>query len=277
MSNNNSILQLSYQLLHLTRQDLDVITCLLGLHPALDLNGFCMSLFYLGDEHSLDKSKVFLNAPIPHDVDLRLDKPVRMRLQKDVNSKLFNKVKRTPQGKLRRQYITALLHSGITTFIELSYLYHYFKNIDDSSSILDIESYLLRFGLQSLVQDYSGTSISTFKFDISKLLVKYSQVLEDKKSLPTTGSKALSHPLEKMEIQTPHIVNHTAIKATPLPQSSENVKLIANESDLHTHQSGQNFSESKHDAKQAKNPDASNDVPTNNANWLLNTFDANLL
>ncbi|HCA5182301.1 TPA: hypothetical protein MW242_001907 [Acinetobacter baumannii] len=277
MSNNNSVLQLSYQLLHLTRQDLDVLTCLLGLHPTLDLNGLCMSLFYLGDEHCLDKSKVFLNAPIAHDVDLRLDKPVRMRLQKDVNSKLFNKVKRSPQGKLRRQYITALLHSGITTFIELSYLYHYFKNIADSSSLLDIESYLLRFGLQSLVQDYSVTSISTFKFDISKLLIKYSQLLEDKEFLSTTGSNAYSIPKEKKVMQTLDIDDRNAVKTTPLSPDTDKGRLTANQPNIKAQQSGHKSSDSKEEIKESKPPIDTNTVPTNNGNWLLDAFDPNLL
>lgn len=277
MSNNNSVLQLSYQLLHLTRQDLDVITCLLGLHPTLDLNSFCMSLFYLGDEHCLDKSRVFLNAPIQHDVDLVLDKPVRMRLQKDVNSKLFNKVKRSPQGKVRRQYITALLHSGITTFIELSYLYHYFKNTADSSSILDIESYLLRFGLQSLVQDYSVTSISTFKFDISKLLTKYSQLLEDKESLYTTGSNAFSIPKEKKEMQALPFDDRIAVKTPPLPPITDKDKLTSNQPNLHVQHSGHNSSDSKDEIKESKPPIGTNNVPTNNENWILNSFDPNLL
>lgn len=277
MSNNNSVLQLSYQLLHLTRQDLDVLTCLLGLHQTLDLNSFCMSLFYLGDEHCLDKSKVFLNAPIQHDVDLRLDKPVRMRLQKDVNAKLFNKVKRSPQGKLRRQFITALLHSGITTFIELSYLYHYFKNVGDSSSILDIESYLLRFGLQSLVQDYSDTSICTFKFDISKLLNKYSQLLENKELLSTIGLKAVSIPKQKKEKLRINVDDDNVVKTTPLPPGSENCKPTANQPSFQAQQAGHSPSDSKEEINESKSLNDTNNVPANNGNWLLNSFDPDLL
>ena len=122
MTDSNYI-QLSYQLIHLTREDLDVISSVNRNLPGLDLNAFSLSLLYLGFIFCTDKQKIFLNAPVQNEIDEMFAQPVRMKIDKNANQKLFNSIKKHPQGKLRRNYITAVLHAGIAVLLELSYLY----------------------------------------------------------------------------------------------------------------------------------------------------------
>lgn len=148
MTDSNYI-QLSYQLIHLTREDLDVISSVNRNLPGLDLNAFSLSLLYLGFIFCTDKQKIFLNAPVQNEIDETFAQPVRMKIDKNANQKLFNSIKKHPQGKLRRNYITAVLHAGIAVLIELSYLYKLYEVNEDMASLYSVNSFLLRFGLST--------------------------------------------------------------------------------------------------------------------------------
>ncbi|PZO84359.1 MAG: hypothetical protein DI631_17200 [Acinetobacter johnsonii] len=172
MTDSNYI-QLSYQLIHLTREDLDVISSVNRNLPGLDLNAFSLSLLYLGFIFCTDKQKIFLNAPVQNDIDEMFAQPVRMKIDKNANQKLFNSIKKHPQGKLRRNYITAVLHAGIAVLIELSYLYKLYEVNEDMASLYSVNSFLLRFGLSTCVETYTKFNTAYYVYDIEYLEKKY--------------------------------------------------------------------------------------------------------
>lgn len=172
MTDSNYI-QLSYQLIHLTREDLDVISSVNRNLPGLDLNAFSLSLLYLGFIFCTDKQKIFLNAPVQNEIDEMFAQPVRMKIDKNANQKLFNSIKKHPQGKLRRNYITAVLHAGIAVLIELSYLYKLYEVNEDMASLYSVNSFLLRFGLSTCVETYTKFNTAYYVYDIEYLEKKY--------------------------------------------------------------------------------------------------------
>ena len=98
MTDSNYI-QLSYQLIHLTREDLDVISSVNRNLPGLDLNAFSLSLLYLGFIFCTDKQKIFLNAPVQNEIDEMFAQPVRMKIDKNANREEIQVLKNVPSLK----------------------------------------------------------------------------------------------------------------------------------------------------------------------------------
>lgn len=208
-------IQLSYQLINLTREDLDIINCINRNLPGLDLNAFSLSLLYLGFAFCTDKQKIFLNAPVQNDLKELFGNPVRMKVDKSANPKLFNSIKKCPQGKLRRNYITAVLHAGIGVLIEISYLYKLYKSEDNMANLYYINSFLLKFGLSSCVETYTTFNTSNYVYDIDYLEKKFSSEITVQPTLVVKRTKSI--PPKN------HVVNGEITSEISRPNSIKNV------------------------------------------------------
>lgn len=275
MTDSNYI-QLSYQLIHLTREDLDVISSVNRNLPGLDLNAFSLSLLYLGFIFCTDKQKIFLNAPVQNEIDEMFAQPVRMKIDKNANQKLFNSIKKHPQGKLRRNYITAVLHAGIAVLIELSYLYKLYEVNEDMASLYSVNSFLLRFGLSTCFETYTKFNTAYYVYDIEYLEKKYLdhitiQIPESSKEKseqspkkPVTDSiKSKEVPVQKaVKIKEAKHTEHKNIQDhSPTVETSQNTET----SEINNAKPSQNVSESK----PVTNP--------SNSDWLNKTFNPDLL
>ena len=275
MTDSNYI-QLSYQLIHLTREDLDVISSVNRNLPGLDLNAFSLSLLYLGFIFCTDKQKIFLNAPVQNEIDEMFAQPVRMKIDKNANQKLFNSIKKHPQGKLRRNYITAVLHAGIAVLIELSYLYKLYEVNEDMASLYSVNSFLLRFGLSTCVETYTKFHTAYYVYDIEYLEKKYldhlsiqipessKEQIEQSPKKPVTNSiKSKEVPVQKaVKIKEAKHTEHKNIQDhSPTVETSQNTET----SEINNAKPSQNVSESK----PVTNPSSSD--------WLNQTFNPDLL
>lgn len=275
-------IQLSYQLINLTREDLDIINCINRNLPGLDLNAFSLSLLYLGFSFCTDKQKIFLNAPVQNDLEELFVNPVRMKVDKSVNQKLFNAIKKCPQGKIRRNYITAVLHAGIGGLIEISYLYKLYKSADNMANLYYINSFLLRFGLSSCVETYTNFNTLNYIYNIDYLEKKFSSVITVQPTSVVKRAKSL--PPKKQvfigentsEISTKNLIENTGeqeerLEHSPLQETDK--KSVAQ-----IESNNQNLENTEVKPKQSISEIT--DIPENkpsNKSWLKSNFDKNLL
>ncbi|WP_180190168.1 hypothetical protein [Acinetobacter sp. YH01009] len=193
-------IQLSYCLLHLTKDDLDVINSILKCMPGLDLNHFGLSLLFLGHLFCTDKQKIFLNGPLNNEFEDKFKNPIRLRFTKDLNVKLFNTIKRTSQGKLRRNYLTAVIHTGISTFIELVCLFKSYRTLNDISSLYSLNTFALKFGLDSCIEKYSDEFADIYEFDSQYLINKYKKYLLSEISIQKKPKNSSKHETQKDKV-----------------------------------------------------------------------------
>lgn len=269
MIDSNHI-QLSYQLNHLTRDDIDVISSVNRNLPGLDLNAFSLSLLYLGYIFCTDKQKIFLNAPVQNEIDNMFAQPVRMKVDKNTNQKLFNSIKRHPQGKVRRNYITAVLHAGIASLIELSYLYKLYELNENMASLYSINSFLLRFGLSTCVESYAKFNETYYVYDIEYLEKKYLnhitiQIQDSaKEQTKTSPKKPVNASLKSKNIALQNGAEDKDAKHTKLNKVQDHSPTVETPKNSNIKPS-QNLSEPKVE-----------NTP-NNSDWLAKTFNSNLL
>lgn len=275
-------IQLSYQLINLTREDLEIINCISRNLPGLDLNAFSLSLLYLGFTFCTDKQKIFLNAPVQNELEELFCNPVRMKVDKNANQKLFNAIKKCPQGKIRRNYITAVLHAGIAVLIELSYLYKSYKAAENMADIYSINSFLLRFGLSACVETYTTFNKSNYIYDIEYLEKKYSSEITVHPTSIVKSTKA-KPPTKQADIEK-KTSNISSVKSTEGVDQQEEIlehsptleKNIRTMVQIDNVDQSLGIAEVKYVKDKHETTEIS-DIKPNKNNWLRNSFDKNLL
>lgn len=281
MSDLNNI-QLSYCLLHLTHDDLDVINNVLKCMPGIDLNHFGLSLLFLGHMFCSEKQKVFLNGPMNDDFENTFKKPIRLRFDKNTNSKLFNIIKRTPQGKLRRNFLTAVIHAGVSTFIELVYLYKTYKALNDISNLYSLNTFALKFGLDTCLNKFSEYLSDTYEYNTSHLINKFNKHLVNEISPVKNISKSNQKNSDRHITESPK-----GISTTKKPQNTVDDKESISKTEIITQVEKKNTpsetsitpnnTQTNSSTTTVQPTQKSTEESNNNSNWLEMAFDLKLL
>ena len=261
---NSDYIQLSYKLLHLTREDLEVITCLMESVKQTDLNHLSLSLLYLGHNFCTDKQKIFINAPESEFND-QFIKPVRIRFDKKSNPKLFNAIKKMAQGKDRRNYLTANIHKGISIFMELYHLYIGYESQKNFVGMYAITTFLLRYGLNNYVNKANTDFLEKYSYNIVILEKKFNKHLKEfeiPESINDTSSS-------KNIIISNEIEDHKDYQSTDLYKTD----------DLCNTEKNQQNTESNELATGGNTNNQQNMLinEQNNDDWLSKSFNPNLL